>query len=421
MKTCLILLMLIPLIGKPQIVETIAGNGIAGYIGDGGLSKEADVIRKINTAGIISTIAGNGYGAGLIGVGGYTGDGGPATAAELNGPGDLAFDNTGNIYFGDQGSVIRKINTAGIITTIAGNETIGYNGDGIPAITAQLYGPIGLVFDNAGNLFFSDEGNARVRKISTTGIITTVAGNGARGYSGDGGPATAAQLREPCLLAFSPSGDLYIPDWAEQRVRMVNSSGIITTIAGNGSSANDGDGGPATNAGISGCSEIIFDNSGNYFISNNVVCAIRKVNSTGIITTAVGNDSCGYNGDGLPATSTKINYSTYSSAIDAAGNLYFADSKNNRIRRILYNATTVNSVINTPQIITISPSPATNTITISTGDKIENIAITNMVGQAIYNQLYYKVEKTDVEVAGWAVGVYFIKVNGVYAGKFVKD
>jgi hypothetical protein len=228
MKRITILLLLFSLTVHGQIITTIAGKGSVGYSGDGGLATNAEfnlpysvkfdhsnnlyiadwknhVIRKIDNSGIITTIAGTGSG-------GYSGDGGPASTARLRAPVDIAFDAIGNIYIDDNGNnAIRKVTMDGTITTIAGTGVLGYNGDGIPATSAKLYAPLGLVFDNAGNLYFSDEGNARVRKIDNSGIISTVVGTGVVGYSGDGGQATNAELRQPCWLTISPSGDLYIP------------------------------------------------------------------------------------------------------------------------------------------------------------------------------------------------------------------
>jgi trimeric autotransporter adhesin len=321
MKTVLLIFLLIPEFLNAQIITTIAGTGTTGYSGDGGSAATEfnlpgsvrfdhtgnmyiadwvnNVIRKINTSGIITTVAGNGYGAGMPGVGGYTGDGGQATAAEFDGPSDVAFDMAGNMYIADQSnSAIRKVNTSGIITTIARTGSSGYNGDGIAATSAELNQPIGIAFDNAGNLYIGDESNNRVCKINTTGIITTVAGTGTAGYNADGIPATAAELNAPCWVAISSTGDLYIPELQNHRVRKVDSSGIITTVAGNGMPGVSGDGLPATSANIGGSVVVEFDALGNFYISNAAAasCSIRKVNTTGIISTVAGNDTCGYGG-----------------------------------------------------------------------------------------------------------------------------
>ena len=199
-------------------------------------------IRKVSATGIITTVAGNGSA-------GYSGDGGPATSAQLDGPEGVAVDGSGNLYIADTcNNRIRKVSATGIITTVAGNGSAGYSGDGGPATSAQLSLPAGVAVDGSGNLYIADSGNNRIRKVSATGIITTVAGNGSPGYSGDGGPATSAQLNQPAGVAVDASGNLYIADSSNNRIRKVSATGIITTVAGNGFDGYSGDGGPATSA-----------------------------------------------------------------------------------------------------------------------------------------------------------------------------
>ena len=218
-----------------------------------------------STTGIITTIAGNG-------IAGYSGDGGLATNAELNNPYGVAVDSNGNIYIADtNNNRIRKVNsTTGIITTIAGNGTAGYSGDGGLATNAELYYPYGVAVDSNGNIYIADTYNNRIRKVnSTTGIITTIAGNGTAGYSGDGGPATNAQLNYPYGVAVDSSGNIYIADTDNNRIRKVNSTtGIITTIAGNGNPGYSGDGGPATNAELYDPSGVAVDSNGNIYIAD---------------------------------------------------------------------------------------------------------------------------------------------------------
>ena len=453
MKSLLLFLLLLPVFVSGQVIETIAGNGVAGYSGDGGAAISAElnrptniklnggniyiadffnnVIRKINSEGIITTIVGDGYGAGTLTTGGYSGDGGPATDAELNAPADMAFDASGQMYFDDNGNaVIRKVSTSGIITTIAGGGTSGL-GDGGQATAAQLNDPFGLIFDHSGNLYFSDAGNRRVRKINTSGIITTIAGTGMPGYSGDNGPATAAELRIPCWLGIDASDNIYIPDWVSHCVRKVNSAGIITTIAGNGMAGNTGDGGLATAAAINSPCAVVFDNFGNLYISSYDNCLIRKISPSGIITTVVGKDTCGYNGDGILATSAQINQQAICSAIDPYGNLYIADSYNNRIRRIVYDETEVNTVNKTPNNISIYPNPAHNEVTIKSTTAIESVEVVNMMGQVVASSLgkgsgqAASSKEVLLDIRSQPAGVYFVKVSGPDGyrdgGRFLKE
>ena len=324
MKTLLFLLLLLPVFAEGQIITTIAGGGTAG-LGDGGLAISAELnlpssvaidamgsiyftdaggnrIRKIDiTTGIISTIAG-------IGTAGYSGDNSTATSAMLNGPQFLTIDTSGNIYFTDFGNNrVRRISVDNIITTYAGNGATGYNGDNILATTAAIGDPMGITIDKSGNLYFGD-GNARVRKVSPLGIISTYAGNGSFGYSGDGGPATSAMLHYQHGIRMDNTGNLYIADMENYRVRKVNSSGIITTIAGNGFysySGTSGNGGPADSATIYP-TDVMSDGLGNVYISDYGSSSIRKVNTLGIITAIAGNGTAGFSGDGGMATSAEL-------------------------------------------------------------------------------------------------------------------
>src|SRR5207248_3427133 len=219
-------------------------------------------IRKIDSTGTISTYAGTG-------IAGFNGDGGPANKAMLNFPTGIQFDGAGNILLSDGGNNrIRRINTStGIITTIAGTGTAGYSGDGGAALLAELNDPWGLSLDRSGNVFFTDVLNNVVRKINTSGIISTVAGNGIEGYGGDGGPATLAELDLPRSVIADTSGNLFIADTMNHRVRKVDTTGIITTFAGNGIQGFSGDGGPATLAEIGNPRGVLVD-GGNLIISN---------------------------------------------------------------------------------------------------------------------------------------------------------
>ena len=335
------------------IITTVVGTGTYGYGGDGGpatsafLSDPIDVavdnngnlyiadrgnhrIRKVNTSGVITTVAGTGtYG--------YSGDGGPATLAQLNTPYNVAVDASGNIYISDSNNRrIRKVDTAGIITTTAGTGTQGYSGDGGPATSAQLGYPHSLLVDGSGNLYFDDYYNHCMRKVSPSGIITTVAGTGDPGYSGDGGPATSAQLYYPFGIAKDGSGNLYVGDNSNNRVRKIDTSGIITLFAGNGSNGSggfNGDGESAITAQLSEPSGVAVDSDGNLYIADRANHRIRKVNTSRAITTVAGTGVGGYGGDGNMSIAAQLNNPT-GVVIDGSGNLYIADRDNHRIRKV---------------------------------------------------------------------------------------
>ncbi len=276
----------------------------------------------------ITTVAGTG-------VAGYTGDGGPATMAEINNPYAIAEDGSGNLYFTDYANNrIRKINSAGIVTTVAGTGAAGFSGDGGPAALAQINGPYGISVDIAsGSIYFADKGNNRVRKISTTGIISTIAGNGMGGYSGDAGPGTAAALNNPSGIAADGTG-VYIADKNNHRIRCVDASGIITTKVGTGMAGFSGDGGPASAAALNNPIGVALNGFSDIIIADYSNNKIRKVSSYyGTINTIAGNGTAGFSGDGGPGTAAQINLPT-GVAADNVDNVYIADNGNNRVRRL---------------------------------------------------------------------------------------
>jgi sugar lactone lactonase YvrE len=270
---------------------------------------------------------------------GFAGDGGPAEKALLNGPFDLCFDRAGNLYFSDTfNNRIRRVDAArGVITTVAGNGGKAYSGDGGPAIVAALNEPYGVVVDRNGNLYLADRLNRRVRRIdAATGIITTLAGTGEAAYSGDGGPAERAGLGEPNGLAFGPDEALlYITDVADNRVRVVDlASGAISTFAGTGVAEHSGDGGPATAAGTFGARAVKVGPDGTVYILERQGSSLRAVDpKTGIITTIAGTTARGYAGDGGPALAAVFD-APKEMAIDSDGTLLVVDTENHAIRRI---------------------------------------------------------------------------------------
>ncbi len=329
------------------IISTIAGTGEGGFGGDGGPASEAQLaaprgvavdgagnlyiadrqnhrIRKVDSTGTITTVAGGGVGGGALG------DGGPAIETRLIRPNGVALDAAGNLYFTESSARIRKVDAAGIISTIAGTGERGFGGDGGPATEAQLDFPYGVALDAAGNLYFADQVNNRIRKVDSLGVISTIAGTGERGFGGDGGPAVQAQFNWPRGLTMDGAGNLFIADSSNNRIRKVDSSGVISTIAGPGES---GDGGPAVDALLRFPRDVALDDLGNLYIAEEHDHRIRKVDSMGTISTVAGTGERGFGGDGGPATEAQLDFPS-GMATDAAGNLYFTESRAARIRKV---------------------------------------------------------------------------------------
>jgi trimeric autotransporter adhesin len=333
-------------------VTIIAGSNRSGFSGDGGPATSARLnephglaldasgnlliadrgnhrIRKVTPAGIISTVAG-------AGTPGYSGDDGPATSAQLNFPWGIAIDASGNLLIADYGNHrIRRVTPGGVITTVAGNGNLGFSGDQGPATSAQLRGPRGVALDGSGNLLIADSENHRIRRVTPAGAITTVAGNGTASLFGDNGAAVNAGLSLPTGITVDGSGNLLIADTNNNRIRRVTPAGVITTVAGS-LSGFAGDGGSALAARLSQPSGIAVDSTGNLLIADRLNLRIRSVGvsaGVGLIFTVAGTWSSGFNGDNLPATSAQL-YSPSGLFIDAGGNLLIADTNNNRIRKV---------------------------------------------------------------------------------------
>jgi sugar lactone lactonase YvrE len=288
----------------------------------------------------ISTIAGNG-------TKGFSGDGGPATLAQMDAPVDVAVDMAGNLFIADTwNNRIRKVTSKGIISTVAGNGTKGFSGDGGLAVSAMLNAPHNLAVDREGNLFITDLGNYRIRKVTPSGVIATVAGNGTGGFSEDGGPAVSAMLSSPCGIAVDIAGNLFIAEIVDNRIRKVAPGGMISTVAGNGTKLKtglvvsnevivtklfSGDGGPAISAMLHAPQSVAVDTAGNLFIADTYNNRIRKVASDSIITTVAGNGTAGFSGDGGSAASAQLAGPT-AIAVDTAGNMFIA--ADHRIRKV---------------------------------------------------------------------------------------
>jgi sugar lactone lactonase YvrE len=340
--------------GNAQTISTYAGTGASGSTGDGGAATSATFgnchgvatdaagnlyitdavnhkIRQVTPAGVISTYIGTG-------VAGYNGEGVGIAVAQINNPYGIAVSAVGDIYFCETaGNRVRMIKE-GAVKTIAGDGVPGFSGDGGAATAARVNGPSGIVADALGNVYFSDGGNHRVRKINPAGVITTVAGNGSVTFTTDGLAATATPLRFPGFLCFDPSGNLHISVNGYDRILKVNSAtGIATVAAGIGSVAYTGDGGPATAAGIGAPAGIKFDHLGNLYIicnhpANNTV---RKVTPAGIISTYCGTGTATSTGDGGPAAMASLNRPV-DLAIDACNNMYVSEGNGRKVRKIAY-------------------------------------------------------------------------------------
>ena len=438
MKKCLILLLLVIILtpAYSQIITTIAGNGSAGFSGDGLSALTAEIngpggiavdkngniyiadllnnrIRKVTTSGIITTIAGDGS----TGIGG---DGGPATIAQLDYPTGVAVDKYGNIYVAELNDHrVRKIDTSGIISTYAGNGTGGYSGDGGMATNAQLALPIAIIVDSSGNLYIAQDAYSVIRKVDILGIITTIAGVGVSAWGSDGIPATASAIDEPNGVAVDDFGNIYISDNKTYRIRKVNNAGIISTVAGNGSSGFSGDNSPATAAQIYGSAGIAVDQIGNMYFCDGGNESIRKVNTSGVISTVAGGGTMGL-GDGGPAKNCEL-YSPISIAIDKFGNLYIGDYDHERIRFIT-STVFINIINDIICDLEIFPNPSNGVFQINLHapmDESINITIIDVFENKLYeiNSLTNTYVNIKLNIPN---GTYFIKVKTMN-GNWVKS
>jgi len=350
-----------------------------------------NIIRKVKN-GIITTVVGTGFRAGT-GYGSFSGDGGPASAATLFFPSGVAVDTLGRLFIADQGNnCIREVDTNGIITTVAGiggAGNFGYSGDGAAANAALLNTPTRVAVDTSGNIYIADSHNSVIREVTLlTGNIATIAGTGVNGYGGDGGPAVSAQLSWVNDVAVDRPGNVYIADTYNGLIREIDLTGNINTIAGSGISGYSGDGGPATAADLFEPSGIAVDTFGNVFFSDIGNSSVRKISATDTITTIAGVDTPGYNGDGRYAPSAKLWYPEGLATI--GHNLYIADRGNFRVREIVPHSyfLAVNNVIGAKGSINLFPNPnqGSFTISVNTGfDEQAHIVITNLTGEQVTN------------------------------------
>lgn len=445
MKSFLALFLLASCSLQAQIITTIAGDGTMGYSGDGGAATAAkiyhpagvttdpignvyfadfdnDRIRKIDTNGIISTFAGGGS---------LHTDGSPATAFYLNDPYDVICDNSGNFYIASASNRrVFKVNSAGIMTTVAGSGGWpGFSGDGGPATSAVFNNPGALAIDRMGNIYIADIYNDRIRKVDTYGIVTTVAGGGT-GSLGDGGPATAAKLDWPAGVAVDTFGNIYIGDYNNLRVRKVNPAGIISTVAGGGTwSPTVLESVPATSVAIGLTGKVKVDGVGNVYYADESYHRVRVIDRFGKIHTVAGRGdvgTTGYAGDGGPATAALLYQPVGIHIVDSVG-IYITDWGNNRVRRMepgsgySIGATTSADIVSN-LIFDVNISPNPANSTLTVSSKSEIREIN--ITNLLGQVVYTGVHHSDkvcICVADLASGCYFIKVNASQGRVFMKE
>lgn len=409
-----------------QIINAFAGNHTAGYSGDNGPAVSAacyapagvtvdaagnvyfceignSVVRKVSTSGIITTIAGTGEQ-------GFSGNGGPATAAKINQPTSVAVDAAGNVYFTDDANnMIRMVNPAGIITTVAGTGTAGFV-DGVPASACQLNNPSGIAIDRKGYIYIADTYNHMIRMIDSSGQINGICGNGSPGYSGDGFSANIASLNFPKGVAVDTSGNIFIVDQGNYVIRKINLSGNISTYAGNGTAGFSGDGGLGFNAELNTPTEVTTDNSGAVYIADFSNHVIRKVLTNGHISTIVGNTTSGYSGDGGYSLAAEMAGPYGVAYNNATSKLYITDEINNVVRVVSMNVSGIESTEATALRTYPNPAPGTFTVDIPTSSSTGKIVISDITGRVVESRTINP-GTTSATFSNIGTGTYLVSVS----------
>jgi sugar lactone lactonase YvrE len=414
------------------IITTIAGNGITQYIGDGApatnfslggpagicLDKKGNIyIANLYTARIsklahdtLSTIVDT------SGESGYTGNGGRADTATITNPNSICMDTAGNLYITDLFyHVVRKVSVSGIITTICGAGSSGFSGDGGPGLLATMDRPHGVCTDRVGNLYIADYGNHRIRKMNfRTGTITTVAGTGVNGFSGENGAAASMDLSFPNSICSDAGGNIYFSEYGNNRVRRIDAAtGQLNTVAGNGSHAFAGDGDLAINASLNQPNSVFIDNKGYLYIADNGNNVVRVVTPLGIILTVAGNGIYDYTGDGGLAHNASFKGLT-SVCVDNTGNIYIADGDVSVVRKVTpISYANVGVAQVSSSALNIYPNPSSEgkfTIRLASEQTGAGITVFNNIGRCIYTNVFSG-KQAEINLAGKAPGSYYVQVS----------
>lgn len=410
-------------------ISIVAGNGTINYGGDGGPAISAQlfepldvaldgtgkayivdqanqVIRLVDNAGIITTVAGNGACS-------FSGDGGPATKASFCYPARAAVDSDGNLYIADShNNRVRKVNTEGVISTIAGNGASDFSGDGGPALQASLNYPEAVAVDAGGDLYIADYDNYRIRKVTPDGIITTIAGVGVQGFTGDGGPAAQAEISLPEALAVDSAGDLLFADAVNNRIRMITPAGTISTVAGGSSGSYPGDGNPATEVPLFGPTGVALDSAGDIFISS-VAGGVFKVSKSGTISTITGSTTgVSYSGNGVPASTAVLGGALFGIRVDSAGRIYVADGSTSvRILSPVNQSVIIGSIVDAASQAAIPVSPGKIVVIYGAG-----LGPTQLVSNAAQNGVFAsQLAGTSVSFNGLQAPILYTSASQVAA------